>query len=64
MSSLVWLFWWKKYRMIILCWKLLFSKASREPSPDPSAEEAASEKEQSVEKNKQEKNVKPKEVRD
>lgn len=42
----------------------MFSKASREPSPDPSAEEAASEKEQFIEKNKQEKNAKPKEVRD
>ncbi|KAM7379690.1 hypothetical protein PAMP_005224 [Pampus punctatissimus] len=34
--------------------------ASREPSPDPRTEEAGSEKEQSAEKNKQEKNAEPK----
>ncbi|XP_068427360.1 myb-like protein X isoform X2 [Clinocottus analis] len=34
--------------------------ASREPSPDPSAEEAGSEKEKSAEKNKPDKNAEPK----
>ncbi|KAM7400176.1 hypothetical protein PAMA_004736 [Pampus argenteus] len=34
--------------------------ASREPSPDPRTDEAGSEKEQSAEKNKQEKNAEPK----
>lgn len=49
----------------MLCWRCwFFSKASREPSPDPSTEEARPEKEQSTEKNKQEKNAEPKQVRD
>jgi len=39
-----------------------FFQASREPSPDPNAEETGAEKEQPAEKNKQEKNAEPKQV--
>lgn len=41
-----------------------FQAAAEPPSPDRSTEEAGSEKEQPAEKNKQEKNAEPKQVRD
>lgn len=42
----------------------LFSQASREPSPDPSAGEGGPEKEASADKNKPEKNAESKQVRE